>query len=456
MPETISTTISPEGSLEILSQHEVNRLRDTSRTGLHDLLRRCALAVLNSGNPMDDGLALMEMYHDFDIEVLQQDRGVRLQLTNAPAEAFVDGRMIRGIREHLSSVLRDIVYVYNEIQTHNRFDLETGEGTTNAVFHILRKAGTLKPSRDPSLVVCWGGHSISREEYEYTKDVGYHLGLRDLDICTGCGPGAMKGPMKGANVAHAKQRRYPGRYLGVSEPGIIAAEAPNPIVNELVVMPDIEKRLEAFVRLGHAIIVFPGGVGTAEEILYLLGILLHPNNADMELPVIFTGPASAAAYFERIDEFLVYTLGESVRRLYRIVVDDPTEVARLMRTDIDKVTEYRRARQDAFYYNWRLTVARDFQEPFIPTHETMAGLELKRELPKHVLAANLRRAFSGIVAGNVKEQGIRAIEAHGPFRLHAEPDLMAKLDALLTSFVAQGRMKLAGDYVPCYTLGDDA
>ncbi|MGQ7248453.1 nucleotide 5'-monophosphate nucleosidase PpnN [Halomonas sp. V046] len=455
MPETISTTISPEGSLEILSQHEVNRLRDTSRTGLHDLLRRCALAVLNSGNPMDDGLALMEMYHDFDIEVLQQDRGVRLQLTNAPAEAFVDGRMIRGIREHLSSVLRDIVYVYNEIQTHNRFDLETGEGTTNAVFHILRKAGTLKPSRDPSLVVCWGGHSISREEYEYTKDVGYHLGLRDLDICTGCGPGAMKGPMKGANVAHAKQRRYPGRYLGVSEPGIIAAEAPNPIVNELVVMPDIEKRLEAFVRLGHAIIVFPGGVGTAEEILYLLGILLHPNNADMELPVIFTGPASAAAYFERIDEFLVYTLGESVRRLYRIVVDDPTEVARLMRTDIDKVTEYRRARQDAFYYNWRLTVARDFQEPFIPTHEAMAGLDLKRELPKHVLAANLRRAFSGIVAGNVKEQGIRAIEAHGPFRLHAEPDLMAKLDALLTSFVAQGRMKLAGDYVPCYTLGGD-
>ena len=27
------------------------------------------------------------------------------------------------------------------------------------------------------------------------------------------------------------------------------------------------------------------------------------------------------------------------------------------------------------------------------------------------LAANLRRAFSGIVAGNVKEQGIQAIEA---------------------------------------------
>lgn len=69
----------------------------------------------------------------------------------------------------------------------------------------------------------------------------------------------MKGPMKGAHVAHAKQRFKDGRYLGISEPGIIAAEAPNPIVNELVIMPDIEKRLEAFLRVGHGIIVFLAG-----------------------------------------------------------------------------------------------------------------------------------------------------------------------------------------------------
>lgn len=453
MPETLSATISPLRSLEVLSQHEVNRLRDTSKAGLHDLLRRCSLAVLSSGSLTDDSVVLMETYHDFDIEVIQQDRGIRLKLTNAPAEAFVDGKMIRGIREHLSSVLRDIVYVYNEIQQHRRFDLTTGEGTTNAVFHILRKAGTLKPGRDPAIVVCWGGHSITRDEYEYTKDVGYHLGLRELDICTGCGPGAMKGPMKGANLAHAKQRIADGRYLGISEPGIIAAEAPNPLVNELVVMPDIEKRLEAFVRIGHGIVVFPGGVGTAEEILYLLGILLHPDNDDMELPVIFTGPENSADYFKRIDEFLVYTLGEAVRNKYRIIVDDPVEVARAMRQGIDNVTEYRRAHQDAFHYNWRLTIARNFQETFEPTHSAMAGLALHRNQPVHELAATLRRAFSGIVAGNVKEHGLRAIEAHGPFRLHAEPELMRRLDALLGSFVAQGRMKLPGqEYQPCYRL----
>lgn len=450
---TLSSIISPEGSLEVLSQHEVNRLKHTSRTGLHELLRRCSLAVLNSGMPTDDSLALLEAYRDFDIEVLQQDRGVRLKLSNAPAEAFVDGRMIRGIREHLSAVIRDIVYVYNEIQEHDRFDLSTAEGTTNAVFHILRKAGAFRPEHDPSMVVCWGGHSISREEYEYTKDVGYQLGLRELDICTGCGPGAMKGPMKGANLAHAKQRRSDSRYLGISEPGIIAAEAPNPIVNELVVMPDIEKRLEAFVRLGHGIIVFPGGVGTAEEILYLLGILLHPDNADIPYPLILTGPTSAADYFRTIDEFLVCTLGEDVRRYYRIVTGNPAEVARVMRQGVDDITRFRRTHQDAFYYNWRLTIARGFQAPFDASHEAMRNLKLHRDQPTHELAANLRCAFSGIVSGNVKEDGIRAIAAKGPFQLSAEPDMMQKLDTLLTSFAAQGRMKLGDQpYPPCYTL----
>ncbi len=170
---------------------------------------------------------------------------------------------------------------------------------------------------NPNMVVCWGGHSISREEYDYSKTVGYEIGLRDMDICTGCGPGAMKGPMKGATIGHAKQRIPTGRYLGITEPGIIAAEAPNPIVNDLVIMPDIEKRLEAFVRIGHGIVVFPGGAGTAEEILYILGILLHPDNAELPFPLIFTGPASAADYFRQIDHFIGVTLGPEAQKLYR-------------------------------------------------------------------------------------------------------------------------------------------
>ncbi|SEI46372.1 hypothetical protein SAMN05421831_102148 [Allopseudospirillum japonicum] len=451
-PLTYDTEVSPEGSLEVLSQQEVNALKDTSASGLYEIWRSCALAVLNCGSHTDDSRAILEAHQKFHIEVKHQDKGIRLALKNAPAQAFVDGKMIRGIREHLFAVLRDIVYTHNEIRAP-RFNLQDSEGITNSVFHILRNAGVLQPNTLPNMVVCWGGHSISRLEYEYTKDVGYHLGLRGLNICTGCGPGAMKGPMKGANVAHAKQRFTPARYLGISEPGIIAAESPNPIVNELVIMPDIEKRLEAFVRLGHGILVFPGGVGTAEEILYLLGILLHPANQDLPFPVIFTGPAASADYFQQIDTFLRTCLGDEACQRYRIIIQDPEEVARAMRQGIDEVTEFRRQHKDAFYFNWRLKIDPLFQQPFEATHANMARLALQQTRPKHLLAADLRRAFSGIVTGNVKEQGIRAIEHQGPFEICGSEDILTPLDQLLESFVKAQRMKLPGSqYSPCYRI----
>ncbi len=449
----INTKVTPLGSLEILSRREVSMLADTSRGGLHELFRRCSLAVLNCGSPTDDEAAVLDQFSDFDIQVIQQERGIKLDLVNAPDSAFVDGQMLKGIQEHLFAVLRDVLYVHNEINASGRFDGKDPEGITNAVFHILRNAQILSKQTRPNLVVCWGGHSISREEYDYTKNVGYELGLRGLNICTGCGPGAMKGPMKGATIAHAKQRSRSGRYIGITEPGIIAAESPNPIVNSLVIMPDIEKRLEAFVRAGHGFIVFPGGVGTAEEILYLLGILLNPDNADMPFPLILTGPAKAAGYFKQLDAFIRTTLGEEAASRYEIIVDDPSRVARRMRTHLTEVYRYRRQHKDALYFNWMLQIEPSFKQPFDPTHESMAALNLHQDQPRHELASNLRRAFSGIVAGNVKSEGIRSIERHGPFELHGEPGIVEPLDSMLRAFVDAGRMRLGDrEYTPCYRL----
>ena len=450
--DAVDARVAPSGSLENLSQHEVDRLLDSSRGGLYSLYRRCSLAVLTSGGETDDARAIFDRYADFEISIVRQAWGVKLELHNAPGTAFVDGRMIRGIQEHLFAVLRDILYVHGEVYEHGSVELRESQGITNAVYRVLRNAGVLVPRVRPDIVVCWGGHSISREEYEYTKQVGYQVGLRGLNVCTGCGPGAMKGPMKGATIGHAKQRIRAGRYIGFTEPGIVGAEPPNAIVNQLVILPDIEKRLEAFVRVGHGIIVFPGGAGTAEEILYLVGILLDPQNERQPFPVVFTGPRGSEEYFEQIDAFLVGTLGEKVRQCYRIIVGDPDEVARAMLHGMDAVREFRRREKDAYNFNWLLRIPHELQQPFEPTHEAMAALQLRRDAPPHELAADLRRAFSGIVAGNVKEHGIRLIEQRGPFELHGDPQLMQPLDALLTSFVHQRRMKLSGDYKPCYRI----
>jgi hypothetical protein len=452
-PDAVDARVAPRGSLENLSQAEIDKLLDTSHGGLYSLFRNCALAVLNSGSDSDNAKEIFEHYASFGVQILRHAWGIKLEITNAPAAAFVDGQMIRGIKEHLFAVLRDIIYTANEIFGAGQLDERDGASITNAVFNVLRNARLLDFKGRPNLVVCWGGHSIDDGEYHYAKRVGYELGLRGLDVCTGCGPGAMKAPMKGAGVGHAKQRISNGRFIGITEPGIIAAEPPNAIVNQLVIMPDIEKRLEAFVRVGHGIIVFPGGVGTAEEILYLLGLLLDPANSAQPLPVVLTGPRASAGYFEQIASFVESTLGaEALSRLH-VIVDDPPAVARYLVHGLEEVRGFRREKNDSYNFNWLLHVPYELQQRFEVSHASMRALELHRGQPVHRLAANLRRAFSGIVTGNVKEHGVAAIERLGPYELAGDRHIMRLLDALLTSFVAQGRMKLPGSvYRPCYRL----
>ena len=411
------THVSPLGSMDMLSQLEVDMLKRTASSDLYQLFRNCSLAVLNSGSLTDNSKELLSRFENFDINVLRRERGVKLELINPPEEAFVDGRIIRSLQANLFAVLRDILFVYGQIHNTVRFpnlDLESSVHITNLVFSILRNARAL------------------------------HV----------CGPGAMEAPMKGAAVGHAQQRYKDSRFIGMTEPSIIAAEPPNPLVNELIIMPDIEKRLEAFVRIAHGIIIFPGGVGTAEELLYLLGILMHPENKAQVLPLILTGPKESADYFRVLDEFITHTLGESARRHYRIIIDDPAEVARQMKKAMPLVKESRRETDDAYSFNWSIRISPDLQMPFDPTHENMANLKLSPDQPVEVLAADLRRAFSGIVAGNVKEVGIQAIEQYGPYKLHGDPEMMRRMDDLLQGFVAQHRMKLPGGtaYIPCYEI----
>jgi pyrimidine/purine-5'-nucleotide nucleosidase len=445
-------TVRPTSSLNLLSRREIEGVM-SSDDDVFQVFRECALAVLNTGNEEDDAAELLAHHKDFDIRIISESRGIKLEVSNAPASAFVDGKMIRGIQDHLFSALRDIVYTHHKISLGDgRFDLESDVGITDSVFRILRNAGVVKPNVKPKLVVCWGGHSIERDEYDYTKHVGYQLGLRDLNIATGCGIGAMKGPMKGAAVGHGKQQIDDGRYVGITEPGIIASESPNPTVSELVILPDIEKRLEAFVRLSHCIIVFPGGAGTAEEVLYLLGLLMHPKNQGIPVPLIFAAPEGSGEYFTALDLFIRNTLGDEATQYYQVVIGQEDKVAQMAKAGVERVQRYRRKHHESYVYNWRMYVPSELQQPFVPSHENMLNLNLDASLPSYALAGELRRAFSGIVAGNVKAEGINRVKEHGPYIIRGEKRLVTEMDELLRGFVAQGRMKLKGKYSPCYQL----
>lgn len=449
--------IWPTGSMALLTQLEADSLSRNSKGALYDLYRNCSLAVLNTGSVTDNSKELLDNYKNFEIDVLRNERGLKIELLNPPEKAFVDGKIIKNIQKHLYSVLRDIVQTssYKDLikKLKEQHNIATNADLiTNAIFLILRNAGALRSGESPNIAVCWGGHSISDSEYKYAYEVGIELGLRQIDVCTGCGPGVMEAPMKGAILGHVFQDNTKTcRCIGLTEPSIIAAEPPNPYVSELIIMPDIEKRLEAFVRYGHCLIVFPGGPGTAEELLYILGIKMYQNNRLNAIPLILTGNSKSKAYFESIDKFLKDTFGPEVARYYEIIIDDPKAVATKVKEHLQTVYDFRTYTHDSFCFNWTLDIPDLLQDPFPVTHENMEKLDLHKNQESWKLAANIRRAFSGIVTGNVKEYGIKQVQEKGPFLLHGDKEIIENMDKLMRDFIDQGRILLTKkEYKPCY------
>jgi hypothetical protein len=168
-------SIRPVKTLDLLSQREMASLANAD-AALHELFRRCALAILNTDGYVDDARKVYEAYADFDVRVVPESRGLKLELVNAPSEAFVDGKMIEGIRNHLFSALRDIVFTEYKLAEAQSFDpVHQCRDHRRGVSHpAQRQRGAQQ--RAARLVVCWGGHSISRAEYDYSKTVGYSWG----------------------------------------------------------------------------------------------------------------------------------------------------------------------------------------------------------------------------------------------------------------------------------------
>lgn len=78
------THISPLGSMDMLSQLEVDMLKRTASSDLYQLFRNCSLAVLNSGSLTDNSKELLSRFESFDINVLRRERGVKLEVINPP------------------------------------------------------------------------------------------------------------------------------------------------------------------------------------------------------------------------------------------------------------------------------------------------------------------------------------------------------------------------------------
>lgn len=120
-------------------------------------------------------------------------------------------------------------------------------------------------------VTIFGSSRISRGDalYQTARDVAFQLSKLGCDIVTGGGPGLMEAANEGAQEGDdsGKTKSY-GLHIELP-----FEYKPNPYIDRLSSHRTFFSRLHHFVRLSHAYVVLPGGIGTSLETFMIWQLL---------------------------------------------------------------------------------------------------------------------------------------------------------------------------------------
>ncbi|WP_027182815.1 pyrimidine/purine nucleotide monophosphate nucleosidase domain-containing protein [Desulfovibrio inopinatus] len=384
---------------------------------------------------MNDLREIRHKFRGMTVELIHIANEYRLALKHVPEDCLYDGKnVIWESIEQISSLLRDMVMAppFPDPQSDSAV-------ISAAIKRFVEHAGFLYRGERGLVTFTWGGHRITREEYDFAKEVAYWLALfiPDIETITGCGAGIMKAPFKGSQGAYGKQRTIerfgPRDFIGFTEKNILAAEPPNEVVNRFLVFPNIEYRMEAFIRGAHRGRVHPGGVGTLEEILTMLAVLSQPENQGM--PYAFDlVEREGGSYFKTLDGYLKLCLKDRVEGLYNIHRGAPTLYAQSM-------AEQTRTQNTKFLWNDELVFDSRLQHPFKVTFESMENnIWLSRDQSPLDLLIHMRRVFSAIVHLAIKDPDMLLSWKDERPRLSGDRDIVKATYDLIQALVAQRRI----------------
>ncbi len=391
-----------------------------------------------------DSRTVRDTFHGMEVSLCRSNGDYKLLCQGVPSESLYDGEnVIWQSVEQISCALRDLIFAPKHPPQGTPRD-----EVSAYVKKFSEHSGFLYRGERGLVMFTWGGHRVPREEYEFAKQIGYWLALflPDMENITGCGTGIMKAPFKGAQVAYGKQRsfhRFGERdFIGFSEKAILTAEAPNELVNRLIVYPVIEARMEAFIRASHRGKVHPGGPGTIEEIMTMLALLSMPENKDVPFAFEMVEKADGV-YFKELVAYLKTCFGNELDDYYKLFLGHPRDYARY-------VAESTRKLSMRYLWNDAFTFAKRLQEPFEVNFESMEQLDLSRNQEPFSLLINLRRFFSAIVHISVKDQEM--LDSWGTDRplIKGDKDIVRATDALVRKMEKQGRIHPNRKYVHPY------
>lgn len=383
---------------------------------------------------INDARQIRDKFAGMDAEVVHAGDEVRLLLRNVPTDCLYDGKhVIWEAVEQITSAIRDVIFPPKRPP-----EGVSAKTTSRYIRTFVEHTGFLYRGERSLVTFIWGGHRVGFTEYEFAKHTAYWttLALPDSENITGCGSGIMKAPFKGAQVAYAKQRafeRFGKRdFIGFTEKNILAAEPPNELVNRLLVFPNIEMRMEAFIRASHRGRAHPGGVGTIEEILFMLAVLSDSANEGIHFPFDLVEPPDST-YFGALVDFLRACFGREMDRHFTVHRESPADYARFFYESSPKLP-LRYLWNNDFVFDQRL------QKPYPVSFASLEALDLTKGQSPFDLLVNLRRFFSSIVHLSVKDPDM--VDAWGADRplIKGDKKIVAAVDRFVERLEAEDRI----------------
>ncbi|MBI3909605.1 MAG: LOG family protein [Armatimonadetes bacterium] len=149
---------------------------------------------------------------------------------------------------------------------------EVRERLRQSINECIRLESVLHAIEDTNFRVCIFGSARLRPNdpiYRTVFRLARGLGKRGIDVVTGGGPGLMEAANRGVHAARASHSKSYG--LPIDLPTIV--EPPNHHLDIKNSHKRFSHRLDEFMRLSHAVVVAPGGIGTMLELLYVWQLL---------------------------------------------------------------------------------------------------------------------------------------------------------------------------------------
>lgn len=157
---------------------------------------------------------------------------------------------IREVRKIIGKKLHELIDI--------TFDLEAMLGRLDKEFFRVCIFGSARLSETDA-------------HYKMVEKLAYLLSRESIDIVTGGGPGLMeaanRGAQRGRSEGHSKSRSI---GLPIDLP---FEEVVNPHLDVKSVHRKFSSRLDEFMRLTHAVVVTPGGIGTLLELVFAWQLL---------------------------------------------------------------------------------------------------------------------------------------------------------------------------------------